>query len=538
MNCKVNVPTELTFEFTGSCQDIFNEIELDVVFESQDGVQWRVPAFWAGGGAFKARFAAPAPGRYTFRTECSNLADSGLHGKSGEFTAQPYDGDCELYRHGRLRVAANQRNLEHFDGKPFFWTGDTWWMGLTTRLDWPDGFKKLTADRVSKGFNLVQIVAGPLPNFEAETEIWHPYQRNESGWPWEREWARINPAYYDMADRRIRFLVECGLMPCIVGMWGYYISYMGEDRAKKHWRNLIARYGAYPVVWCVCGEVKLPTYSKLSDPEAVERIGEFQSRAWTNVARYVREIDPYSNLVTVHPWTELASRLSVTDDSVLDFDMLQSGHGSTNVLKPTVEGVIAANARTPRKPVINGEPCYEGIMGTGWQDVQRFVLWTSVLSGSAGHTYGAQGIWQMSTRDDPYSQDWGTGFWPEAMNYPGSAQVPLGKKLFERYDWPSFEPRVVPATEQHGRIAAFGVGAPGTAWLFYFTPVYLDAIFAGVQGLRISIEPGARYRAYFYNPRTGDDVEHGPVEPDPDGTWPVPARPTMEDWVLVLEAAR
>jgi len=29
--------------------------------------------------------------------------------------------------------------LEHSDGTPFLWLGDTWWMGLTTRLDWPDG---------------------------------------------------------------------------------------------------------------------------------------------------------------------------------------------------------------------------------------------------------------------------------------------------------------------------------------------------------------------------------------------------------------
>jgi len=537
LSSKVNVPTELAFESAASYQDIFNEIELDVLFQEPDGREWSVPAFWAGGGTFRARFAAPEPGRYTWRSVCSNLADSGLHGKTGEFAALPYDGDNELYKHGRLRVAANQRNLEHSDGKPFFWMGDTWWMGLTTRLDWPDGFKRLTADRVNKGFNLIQIVAGPLPNFDAETEIWHPYQRNESGWPWEQDWARTNPAYYDLADRRISYLVENGLMPCIVGMWGYYISYMGEDRAKKHWRNLVARYGAYPVVWCVAGEVKLPTYSKLNDAETVERIGEFQSRAWTDVARYVREIDPYANLVTVHPWAELAGRLSVTDDSVLDFDMLQTGHGGVDILKRGIETVIAASARTPRKPVVDGEPCYEGIMGTAWQDQQRFVFWTHMLSGSVGHTYGAQGIWQMSTREDPYSQEWGTGFWPEAMNYPGSAQVPLGKKLFERYDWPGFEPMTLAEGDQQGRISALASGMPGKVWLFYFTPMYLDAIFFGVQGLKISIEPGVRYRAFFYNPRTGDEVDGGMVEPDSDGTWPVPARPTMEDWVLVLEAA-
>ena len=47
---------------------------------------------------------------------------------------------------------------------PFFWLGDTWWMGLTKRLLWPEGFKLLTADRVKKGFTVIQIVAGLYPD--------------------------------------------------------------------------------------------------------------------------------------------------------------------------------------------------------------------------------------------------------------------------------------------------------------------------------------------------------------------------------------
>ena len=29
---------------------------------------------------------------------------------------------------------------------------------------------------------------------------------------------------------------------------------------KKHWRYLIARWGAYPVVWCLAGEGTMPYY--------------------------------------------------------------------------------------------------------------------------------------------------------------------------------------------------------------------------------------------------------------------------------------
>ena len=73
--------------------------------------------------------------------------------------ALPYRGENPLFQHGPLRVSRNRRYLEHIDGKPFFWLGDTWWMGLTKRLPWPDGFKILTADRVEKGFTVIQIVA-------------------------------------------------------------------------------------------------------------------------------------------------------------------------------------------------------------------------------------------------------------------------------------------------------------------------------------------------------------------------------------------
>ena len=78
--------------------------------------------------------------------------------------------------------------------------------------------------------------------------------------------------------------------------------------------------------------------------------------------------------------------------------MLQTGHSSHASLRPSVDQVNEANAQQPRMPVVNSEVCYEGIMGASWQDIQRFLFWTSMLSGSAGHTYGAQGMWAMSSR--------------------------------------------------------------------------------------------------------------------------------------------
>src|SRR5205823_6389726 len=117
------------------------------------------------------------------------------------------------------------------------------------------------------------------------------------GFPWEKDYSRINPAYFDAADRRLAHLADLGLAPCIVGAWGYHLPWLGVGRMKEHWRYLVARYGAWPVIWCVAGEANLPYYGVRGFP--------FESRSqvegWTEVSRYLREIDPFHRLLTIHP---------------------------------------------------------------------------------------------------------------------------------------------------------------------------------------------------------------------------------------------
>ena len=146
--------------------------------------------------------------------------------------------------HGPLRVSDNRRYFQYADGTPFFWLADTWWEGLCRLISLED-IKTLAADRRAKGFSDVQIVAGlysDLPPFDDRA-------KNEGGLVWEPQFTRINPAYFDAADPRIRAIVDSQLAAAIVGSWGYYFPLMGMDKMKKHWRNLVARYGAYPVVW-------------------------------------------------------------------------------------------------------------------------------------------------------------------------------------------------------------------------------------------------------------------------------------------------
>jgi hypothetical protein len=551
-----NIPVEFGLNASCSYPDIFNAIEVDVVFSERDGEEWKVPAFWAGGNAFRVRFAAPRPGRYAYRSVCTNAEDQGLHGQAGELEIAACDQPGSLFEHGRLRVATSRRTLEHEDGVPFLWLADTWWAALSPRLEWPDGFEMLTLDRVDKGFNVIQVVVGPLPDFDAATASWDPQQANEAGWPWEKEWRGINPGFYDLADARIASLIAHGLMPCIVGMWGYYLPFMGVENVRRHWRNLVARYAAYPVVWCMAGESSMQTYSLWATEEG-EAHRALLVKEWTEVTRYVREVDPFHNVITIHPPCDPPdSRSMITDESLLDLEMLQTGHSGYQSLKPTVEQVKISNAQQPRMPVLIGEVCYEGIMGGSREEIQRFLFWTSLTIGSAGHSYGAQGMWQMSSRDEPFrgtTNSWGDGFWQDVMHYAGAAQMGVGRRFFERYPWWLFEPRPEPQFETSDRFAAFATGIPGAVVVYYLPGAWLEETLRGVQGspwgpqtATVTIEPDAAYRAFFFNPRTGEDVRSAQADggeivaldrvvPDADGLWLLPPKPTMDDWVLVLE---
>ena len=48
---------------------------------------------------------------------------------------------CECNCGVEVRLAPDGRHFEHADGTPFLWFADTWWMGLTQRLRWPDDFQ-------------------------------------------------------------------------------------------------------------------------------------------------------------------------------------------------------------------------------------------------------------------------------------------------------------------------------------------------------------------------------------------------------------
>jgi hypothetical protein len=262
-----------------------------------------------------------------------------------------------------------------------------------------------------------------------------------------------------------------------------------------------------------------------------------QIDGWTELGRYLRQIDPYHHPITIHP-TQVG-RDQVTDDSVLDFNMLQTGHGGLGSMSNTVSFLTRELAREPRMPVLVGEVSYEGFMHITSDEIQRLAFWASLLSGAAGHTYGANGIWQVNLPGAPFGASphgltWGNRPWEEAAQLPGSAQLGLAKGLLERYDWQSFSPHqewVDPCGSPEKIDWPFAAGNERVRIIYFFGP-------NAPWGPRFTVQkldPAARYRAFFWDPRSGEEHPLGEVTSDPQGAWTIPWQPELSDWVVVLE---
>ena len=155
--------------------------------------------------------------------------------------------------------------------------------------------------------------------------------------------------------------------------------------------------------------------------------------------------------------------------------------------------------------------------GGSKDEVQRFLFWTAVTFGACGHTYGAQGIWAMSSRKEPFcgtTGSWGDGFWQDVMHYPGSSHLGLGAQFLRRYPWWLFEPRLEPETEKLNRVSSFACGIPGKLAFFYLPSCCVAEELQGINntwngGLApIRIEPGATYRANQHGWETSQSMDN------------------------------
>ncbi len=260
------------------------------------------------------------------------------------------------------RVSDNGRYLVGPDGMPFFWQGDSEWelfYALTT-----ENAKELLHARSEQGFTVVQAMCdGLFPK-------WIPPEKL----PPRRElmpWVNDNPLTPNEAFfTRMDSIVAAARAEHLILLIGVY--HLDDVKAKRItlanvgvWTRWLAhRYKDAPnIIWTM--------YSAL-DPSSFPMV-----RAAIDG---LKKGDAGSHLVTLHPEGIAGSSSVVPADlAVNTFQSLTSGH-------PNYQFAQADYARTPAKPVVNGEARYEEDGGTTPFDVRRSAWW-SYLAGAA-FSYG------------------------------------------------------------------------------------------------------------------------------------------------------
>ncbi len=517
--------------------------ELDVVVTAPDDRALTVPAF-IGGGRWRFRYSSEQVGVHRFQTSVPGTG-------AGTIEVVGRSGSAAGPAHGALRVATDSRHFEHADGTPFLWVADTWWHGFVTEKISDDEFRDFAARRAAQGYSVIQIVA-----LAPEAGPFDDAVRSRAGWPWQADFAAPNLPWWDDADTRIQILVDTGLVPCIVGSWGYHFALLDDRQMHRHWREMVARWAAYPVVWCLSGEPTLVRYedtlavmraleakapdqavSRADVLEVLRPVVQAQLTAYNTIASVLPELDPFDRLTTTHvypgemPWDIL------DDEGTVDFWMLQTGHAGFNDLANAVDEVCQAYAHVPVKPVVNGEPSYEGIGGSSWEDVQRFQFWSHLLSGAAGHTYGAHGVWAMNTPEFPGQYSGLAPSWKEAGEFQGGRDVGVGATWLRTLDWSAMRPHhelVEPRQSAENRLAPYAAEFPDRSRLVYLPSM---AMARGGSSIRFVDLGKGTWTANYVSPRDGTVYPDFSIEPDASGSARLRSdagqRPSWADWLIV-----
>ena len=248
---------------------------------------------------------------------------------------------------------------------------------------------------------------------------------------------------------------------------------------------------------------------------------------WYAAAEYLSKIDPYDRLLANHT-SHLRGALE--GHAVFDFDMDATGHNSWTTVNQVLAKSRKSFKESPLKPFVSGESCYELHMQQNPAYLQRYQFWTLMLSGVAGHTYGAAGIWHMATPEQHGNwggwdgQPYDLTTWDEGMNFPGSAQLGRGKSLLVTLPWQQFKEH----PEWVGK-DIFAAGIPGKIRVIY-QPIRGVYKWNGIEVK--NIEPGS-WSAFYFDPVSGRRYDLGVHTLS--GTWKSPNVPSPQDWVLVME---
>lgn len=163
----------------------------------------------------------------------------------------------KIFSHGHLKVSEDKHFLQHEDGIPFFYLGDTAWE-LFHRLNREEADKYLN-DRASKGFNVIQAVALAELNGHSDPNPYGhlPFIDLDPEKPDIKEGE--NNDYWDHVDYIVDKANNLGMYVGFLPTWGSF--WHDEDKilftpenARKYGEFLGKRYKDKHVIWILGGD--------------------------------------------------------------------------------------------------------------------------------------------------------------------------------------------------------------------------------------------------------------------------------------------
>ncbi len=490
----------------------FLDVELDVKITSPSNKIITSPAFYKGDKEWAVRFIPKELGDYKLNT-ISN--DNSLNNITKYITIK------KLPRVKELHLSKDKKYLI-CDNKPFFWLSDTWWMGLSGRLDFKD-FKYLANVRLEQGFNTIQLVAGLFPDMDS----FDKRGENAKGYVWQDDFKDINYNFFNEAERKIEYLYSLGFHIAIVGAWGYYLEKMGLDKIKKHWRYIVARWGVYASVYIGAGEANMPYYlsqNRIKDTKILKD-------GWSEVLRYLKRIDSYNRLVTLHPIE--CSLDEITDSSLIDINLLQASHNSYDSIN---KGKELLKRCSNKKLTIMDEINYEGIFRDNHDSVQRLSFWSAILGGSKGFGYGANGIWQVNQKDAPFGASpsgasWGDIAYLDAINFKGAKDIAKSKEFLEDFEWWELKGADILRPNSNSPKSPICATINNSIYLVYL----YEPIAPWDRGYSlVNLDKKYSFEYYFYSPNTHLKSETKTITTNSSGELKIPTPPSLDDYIFVL----
>ena len=435
---------------------------------------------------------------------------------------KPRSGPSVDFRHGDLKVSENKRFIIHADGTPFFYLGDTAWE-LFHRLNRQEAERYLE-NRRQKGFTIIQavVLAEPdgldTPNANGD----RPLINNDP--------AKPNDAYFKHVDFIVNTAEQKGIYIGMLPTWG--------DKVTKAW-------GKGPVIFTNDNLSAAQTYGRfLGDrckdkPNIIwilggDRVADNTEEIWRAMAKGIKEADKGRHLMTYHPQGGRSSAEWFHEDSWLDFNMLQSGHGKFD--NDNYNRISADYNRKPTKPCLDGEPRYEDHpvnwkAQNGWFndfDVRQAAYW-GLFAGGFGHTYGCHDIWQMyAPGREPISS--ARNYWYDVLDLPGAWDMMHVRNLIESRP---FLERVPDQSLISGGAETEGEHIQATRGKDYAF-VYLP--YGQIVKVALGKISGEKVKASWFDPRTGTAISAGTFPNSGTREFDPPGKTARgNDWVLVLD---